>query len=339
MTKPLVSILMPTLDSERTLALCLASIRRQTLGAEAVEILIADGGSKDATRAIAAEYGAVVLENPRVLPEFGLSVALAASRGRYGVFVGSDEVMTHEGALAIKVRLLEENPRCHNVTHAGLMTPEGYPRISDYLNRFGDPFSFFMHRLDAGDHLHALRERYSIVREESDYVVLGIGKSEVLPIIDGGHFFRIDHLRTLADLSDHTVIARLFTLMALEHRQLGVVKNDRILHHSATEYRVAKAKVEWRIVNNIHHVASGAVGFVGREQLQPRSFRLKKYLFIPYALSIAGPALDAARLTIEYKNSGMLYHLPLAVGAGVSILKHTALKALGVKVGQKAYGK
>ena len=35
----------------------------------------------------------------------------------------------------------------------------------------------------------------------------------------------------------------------------------------------------------------------------------------------------------------MLYHLPLAVGTGLSILKHSALKALGVKVKHGVYGK
>jgi hypothetical protein len=68
-------------------------------------------------------------------------------------------------------------------------------------------------------------------------------------------------------------------------------------------------------------------------------FRLKKYFFIPYALSVVGPAVDAARMTVRYRNPAMMYHVPLTVGAGVSILKHTALKALGVKVGHGVYGK
>lgn len=319
--------------------MCLAAIREQTLGHDAVEILMADGGSKDKTREIAKKYGAIILENTRVLPEFGLSVALAAARGRFGLFVGSDEVMTNKAALETKVRLMAENPKVHNVTHAGVRNPDGYPLLGDYLNRFGDPFSFFMHRIDAGDHFNALRGRYNVVREEPDYVVMKFGKNDVLPLVDGGHFFRLEYLRTIADVTDHTIIARLFIMMASEHRLLGVVKNDLIRHYSGCAYKTVKAKVEWRIVNNIHHVESGAAGFVGREQLQPRSFRMKKYLFIPYALSIAGPALDAAVLTVKHKNPAMLYHVPLTVGAGLSILKHTALKALGVKVGQKVYGK
>lgn len=340
MTTPVVSILMPTLNAERTIELALSAIRRQTIGHDAVEILVADGGSKDRTRAIAKDFGATILENERVLPEYGLSVAMAASRGRYGVFLGSDEVMTNPASLATKVRLLEENPKVHNVITAGLHNPAGYPLISDYVNRCGDPFSYFMHRIDGGDFFGVMHARYRIVREEPDYFIVQFGPNDVPPIVDGGgHFFSLEYLRTLADVSDHTIIARLFSTMSREHHQLAVVRDDFIEHYSTAEYRTAKAKIEWRIVGNVHHADSGSVGYASREHLQPRSFRWKKYLFIPYSLSVAAPAIDAAALAVKHRNPAMLYHLPLTVGAGLSILKHTALKALGVKVGQKVYGK
>ena len=339
MNKPLVSILMPTLNSERTIDMALAAVRRQTIGKD-VEILVADGGSTDRTREIATAHGATILENERVLPEYGLSVALRAASASYGVLLGSDEVMTNEAALATKIRLLEDNPHVHNVITAGLLNPEGYAPINEYVNRFGDPFSFFMYRVDGGDFWNALQRKYRVVRAEPDYLVFQIGKDDVMPLCDGGgHFFRIDYLRTIANVDDHTVIARLFNLMAAEHRQLAVVKDDFILHHSTAAYRTAKAKIEWRIVGNVHHADSGSVGFASREETQPRSFRLKKYLYLPYALSVGAPALDAALLAIRYRNPTMLYHLPLAVGTGLSILKHKALRALGVKVGQGVYGK
>jgi glycosyltransferase involved in cell wall biosynthesis len=339
MTTPLVSVLMPTLNSERTLEMCLSSIRRQTLGRDEVEILIADGGSKDRTRAIAAEHGAIVLENERVLPEYGLSVAMKAARGAYGLMLGSDEVMLNPTSLATKVRLMEENPKVHNVIPGGANAPEGYPPISDYMNRFGDPFSFFMHRIDATDMWNVLRRRYAVAREEPDYVVFQLDADDVLPICDDGHFFRLDYLRQTADLGDLTIIPRLLNLMAKEHRQIAVVKNDFMVHHSTADYKTAKAKIEWRIVGNVHHTSSGSVGYASREDLQPRAFRWKKYLFIPYALSVAAPAMDAALLTWRYRSPAMLYHLPLAVGAGLSIVKHTAMKALGVRVTHGVYGK
>lgn len=338
MSTPLVSVLMPTLNSERTLEMSLASIRRQTIGRDAVEILIADGGSTDQTRAIAREHGAIILENERVLPEYGVMVAMAAARGRYALIMGSDEVILNESSFAIKARLLEENPHVHNVISGGIRNPKGFPPIGHYMNRCGDPFSYFMHRIDMGDHWNALRRRYRIVREESDYAIVEIGKYQSFPICDG-HFFRLEYLRTIADVTDHTIIADLFQNMAREHRQVAVVKNDFIDHYSTARYKTAKAKIEWRVVGNLHHADEGLAGYVNREELQPSTWRWKKYLFIPYALSVAGPAVDAAVLAVRCRTPAMLYHLPLTVGTGLSIVKHGALKVLGIKPALKVYGK
>lgn len=338
MSTPLISILMPTLNSERTLELALRSIRRQSIDPELVEILIADGGSTDQTRAIARRYDAVILENVRVLPEYGVMVAMASARGRYALTMGSDEEIVNERSFAIKVRLLEENPHVHNVISGGIRNPVGYPPIGHYMNRCGDPFSYFMHRIDMGDHWNALRRRYEVVREEDDYAVVRIGEDQSFPICDG-HFYRLAHLRDIADVSDHTIIADLFQNMSREHRLLAVVKDDFIDHHSTAHYKTAKAKIEWRVVGNVHHPEDGLAGYVNREHDQPSSWRWKKYLFVPYALSVAAPAVDAALLAVRCRTPAMLYHLPLTVGTGISLVKHGVLKALGRKPALKVYGK
>ncbi|MEM7397047.1 MAG: glycosyltransferase, partial [Verrucomicrobiota bacterium] len=63
MSVPFVSFVIPVLNAEKILARCLASIREQTYPAEAVEILVADGGSTDGSRAVAEAAGAIVLDN------------------------------------------------------------------------------------------------------------------------------------------------------------------------------------------------------------------------------------------------------------------------------------
>jgi glycosyltransferase involved in cell wall biosynthesis len=338
MQRPLISVLMPTLDSERTIEMCLASIRRQTIGADAVEILVADGGSKDQTRAIARRFGATIMENARVLPEYGISVAMAAAKGPYAITMGSDEVLRNERSFAIKVQLLEENHRVHNVIPGGLKNPAEYPAIGAYVNHFGDPFSYYMHRIDAGDHWQSLSRRYEVVREEADYRVVAIAESQPLPICDG-QFFRLAYLRTVADPADPTIVPRLFHLMAECDRLLGVVRNDFIDHYSTAGYRTAKAKIEWRVIGNMHYGDDGSAGYASREDTQPTGFRMKKYFFVPYALSIVAPAVDAIAMAIRTREPAMLYHAPLAVETGLSILKHGVLRVMGIKPPRTAYGK
>jgi rSAM/selenodomain-associated transferase 2 len=62
MSKPHLSIVVPTLDEAATLPALLGDVARLAC---AHEVVVADGGSTDATRALAAAAGARVIEAPR----------------------------------------------------------------------------------------------------------------------------------------------------------------------------------------------------------------------------------------------------------------------------------
>jgi len=62
---PLVSITIPTLDSEKTLKITLESIKNQTF--QDYEIIIVDSGSKDKTLEIAKQYTSKIYHDPRKL--------------------------------------------------------------------------------------------------------------------------------------------------------------------------------------------------------------------------------------------------------------------------------
>ncbi|MDY6895080.1 MAG: glycosyltransferase [Thermotogota bacterium] len=60
-SRPLVSIIIPTLNSEGTVDACLESIKNQSYGN--VEVVVVDGFSGDGTGEIAERYGAEVIES------------------------------------------------------------------------------------------------------------------------------------------------------------------------------------------------------------------------------------------------------------------------------------
>jgi hypothetical protein len=81
------SVLVPVLDEERFIADSVRAMQAQRFPGT-IEILLADGGSTDGTRAILAEVArrdprVRVLENPRGTTPSGLNVALANARGRW----------------------------------------------------------------------------------------------------------------------------------------------------------------------------------------------------------------------------------------------------------------
>lgn len=88
--RPLVSIIIPTKNSENTIDDCLASVRKQSY--RNVEVIVVDNYSRDKTLDIARKYGArVYLKGPErgAQVNFGVSTA----KGQYAYRVDSDFVL------------------------------------------------------------------------------------------------------------------------------------------------------------------------------------------------------------------------------------------------------
>ncbi|MBI5034287.1 MAG: glycosyltransferase family 2 protein [Chloroflexi bacterium] len=90
---PSISILIPTLNSERVLQQCLESIAAQDYPSDQVEIIIADGGSTDETLAIARRYTSSIFPNPLKTGEAGKAVALQHATGEIVAFIDSDNIL------------------------------------------------------------------------------------------------------------------------------------------------------------------------------------------------------------------------------------------------------
>ena len=83
---PFLSVVVPLRNEEATLAECLAAIAALRWPADQVEILLVEGGSRDATRALAAAWCARdarfrLLDNPGGLVSRALNLGIAAARG------------------------------------------------------------------------------------------------------------------------------------------------------------------------------------------------------------------------------------------------------------------
>jgi succinoglycan biosynthesis protein ExoA len=85
---PFVSVVIPVFNEERYIQACLDSVFRQDYPADRYEVIVADGGSTDRTRAIvvaASERHPSVrlIDNPGRTQAHGLNLGILASRGEY----------------------------------------------------------------------------------------------------------------------------------------------------------------------------------------------------------------------------------------------------------------
>ncbi|VVC02345.1 Glycosyltransferase AglI [uncultured archaeon] len=87
--KPHFSIIVPTLNEEKYIGACLASIKRQKCF-DKCEIIVGDGGSTDNTVKIARDYGAQVTKEHSHTPAAGRHEAAKMASGKLFVFLGAD---------------------------------------------------------------------------------------------------------------------------------------------------------------------------------------------------------------------------------------------------------
>lgn len=89
---PLVSVVIPALNAERTIGDTLAALRAQAGVPGPVEIIVADNGSSDGTVGIARAAGATVIHAHERGPSAARNAGIGAARGRVIAHTDSDTV-------------------------------------------------------------------------------------------------------------------------------------------------------------------------------------------------------------------------------------------------------
>jgi GT2 family glycosyltransferase len=96
---PQVTLVVAARNEERHLAACLDSIIAQTVGLQALQVLVVDGRSEDRTRDIFAEYQArygdslALIDNPRRITPCAFNLGIAAATAPYVGFVSAHSTL------------------------------------------------------------------------------------------------------------------------------------------------------------------------------------------------------------------------------------------------------
>lgn len=340
---PVLSIIIATLNSEKLLPDVLKSIDKQSFSKNKIEILVLDGGSTDDTKKIASRFGCTVIHNPRTVPVYGKYLGFVHAKGKYVMYLDSDEVIEDIDSIERKMNTFITYPSVHAVTGSGYKNPKGYPFINQYINEFGDPFSFFYYRLSKDVHffIPTMKQKYKVVAEGKEDIVFNFSEAKELPILEliavgsiVDKEFLLKHFNKIKNT--YELVAHFFYLMVSKEANIAITKNDPLIHYSSNGLKKYLGKITSRVVNNIFTPAKE--GFLGRDEFGSKSIPLKKYLFIPYSFSIIFPLFDAIYLSITRKNIGYFVHVFLCIYTAGLILYYLCLKFFGVKPVFKSYG-
>ncbi len=335
----LISIIMPTYNSEKTIEYSLRSIRQQDIDQTQIEILIIDGGSTDKTLEIVEKYNVTVLYNEHKLPEFAKQQGLLAAKGEYGLFIDSDEAFTNMNSLSCRIKLLKKYPSVKNLVSTGQICKKNENDVTRYANFIGDPFSNFVYRYNGYNRIEDLTKQYQF-KDVGKGLLLDFSNSKFLPLFDAlGNMFEIETARKIYSRykEDQSFAANIFSNMVYETRQAIVMKNDFICHRAGLSKDAYLSKLKWRVKNNLFQTEG--VGFAQRSRKET-GLQKRKLLFIPYCVLIFPVFIDAVRLTLKNRDKCFLNHFWYTEYTFIVIVGYVMLKLLHYPVRMdETYGK
>jgi len=347
MRKPKVSIIIATLNSERTLRLSLESVKKQTLPKNKLEILVVDGGSKDRTLEIAKKYKCRVIKNVMVDPLNAKYLGFLKAKGRYLVGLDHDEVFRNKKSLETRIKIFKNDRRVKALHSSGYITPKGSNPINYYVNEYGDPFSFFIYRLtkDYRFFTKCLKERYKIAYEDENYLLIKTSFQErrapLMEVLAGGGMVDVDYVKKKLKrfiFTKELFLPHLHLHLLSVNPYIAVMKNDPLYHYSAESIGDYLRKLDWRVRNNIYFGhTSGSAGYLKREEFEG-SVGVRKFYFIPYSLLLIPALIDSLVLSVSRGNLYYLIHLPLSVITSFLIIYHSIMRIIGFKPILTSYG-
>src|SRR3989339_713258 len=249
---PSISIIIPTLNSERTLEACLKSIRSQKYPKD-IEIIIADGGSTDATLLIAGKYKATIVKNNLKTGEAGKAVGYKASNGEIVGFIDSDNVLPESDWLQKIITPFIDDGEVVASEPVYFVYRENDHWLTRYfaLLGMGDPVNLFIGWYDKYSYITNRWTGINIKTEDKkDYFSFYLEKN--IPTIGANGFFVRKNKLLRYSVKDY-----LFDIDVLK----ALSKNSRV--------KVAKVKI------GIIHLFSGDINTFIRKQKR----RIKDYLF------------------------------------------------------------
>jgi glycosyltransferase involved in cell wall biosynthesis len=245
-----VSVLVPTLNSERTLGACLDAIRAQDYPPQLVEVIVADGGSSDGTVALAGSYGARVVANPLVSGEAGKAAALRAAGGEVVALVDSDNVLVGTDWLRRMVApfadaaIVGTEPIAYSAIPADTL-------IDRYCAIFGvnDPLCLFIGNYDR---MCAATGRWTAIPlnavDHGDYVAVELDRP-VLPTFGAnGTLYRRTALEPY--VGDYLMDIDIPVRMAIDHRGLRFAKVRTSIRHMFCRDTAAFARKQKRRIRD-----------------------------------------------------------------------------------------
>ena len=300
-----LSLIIPTLNAAELLENCLRSVDDQTYPRERLEIIVADARSTDATRQVAEQHGAIVLDDDGSNMEEGKRLALSHATGNYIAFLDADNELTHPDFLERAVRALAANPQALGV--------ESYYPPSAKMSSF---CAYLTHLLHISDPVAWLMSANPVlIRSEQDvehWALPGDGLS--YPLGANGFIFRkadLDRVHRETELFQDTHVA--LHLMKSGQRE-WLRLPGRGVHHYYIQNLGSFLKKRRRAMAHYFNVREQAATSWASNPAVP------SWVAALYCVTFVGPIYHTLRGWVRDRDWRWIWHVPATLASFIGIL-------------------
>ena len=259
--EPNISVLIPTLNAGSVLEDCLKSVRSQNYPQEKIEIIVADGGSSDATIEIANKYNCKVVENPLKTGEAGKKAALDHATGEFCALIDSDNILPDSEWMSQMIQ-----PLLHHTDVVGSEPWQYTWRKEDgFITRYcaligmNDPLCHFLGNYDR---LNLISGKWTEIEhkeeDKGDYLVVEFGKSGLPTIGANGTVFRTSFLKQNTQ-SDYLFDIDILSTYIQKNQSVKFIKVKNGIIHTFCESDIGKfaRKQRRRVKDFLFHKTKG----------------------------------------------------------------------------------
>ncbi|OGH41323.1 MAG: hypothetical protein A3H79_03260 [Candidatus Levybacteria bacterium RIFCSPLOWO2_02_FULL_36_8b] len=322
---PSITVIIATYNSEKTIKECLKSVRSQDYPQVKIDILLADGGSTDNTLRIARKFNVNIVPVPPELQnaEYNKGIAVRKATGELLLMIDHDNVLPHDSWLINMVRpLLVEKDVVGVETLRYKYNPKGY-LLDRYFALFGgDPFSFYLGKLDRLAYLYAEYNLLGSAIDRGSYYIVNFKPNKIPTLGANGFLIRKNILmkHALVDENHFFHIDVNVDLIKKGFNTYAFIKDD-ILHLTGYKnlssflYR-RKLFMEQYYTKNMNR----------RYSVFMSSDKLRLLIFIIYSITFIKPTLDALRGYTKIRDFAWFLH-PLLCFTLFSIYSFVVIKS------------
>ncbi len=253
-----MSVVIPTYNSERTLAGCLASIQDQDYPKDKIELIIVDGGSYDSTLDIASRFGVRILPNPLRSGEAGKAVGVAAARHEIIAFIDSDNILPSQNWLRTMVKPFDDQQIIGSEPLYYSYRRED-PLITRYCSLVGmnDILCLYVGNYDRYCYLTDKWTSLKLnILDRGDYFLVELDEKQIPTMGANGFLVRREVLQTL-DYTPYLVdVDTVYKLIAIGWNRFAKVKLG-IVHLFAGDTRGYLRKTRRRVSDYLYYHGLG----------------------------------------------------------------------------------